>query len=244
MSRASSGTTELPMTNYVVCLAHFCEIHGPLTILCTQIQDSVPSTGVLAYSLCESCSLSLPGGASTLTTLYKPEDKPPVGPGFHDKPVAPAPARQFVSTRYPPTQKLYTSLMKLVMKCLSVEAVADSLKPLFVGDAINGYSLSKVFSLPDYHARGGERKYAFLVACDVEKKLLLVWDIVACYVAEMTSFLQATVEQAHEKAKGDGNERFLRRQKNMAKNLVELTSDPDVFCKLHLCAAELLNDIV
>lgn len=151
----------------------------------------------------------------------------------------------YVSTRYPQSPKLYTSLMKLVMKCLSVEAVADPLKPLFYGDAANGFCLSKVFSIPDLHARGAERKYAFLVVCDSETHLLRQWHFVSSYVSEMISYLQGKVETVREKAKKESldNERYLRRLKNMPRSLVELAGDPEVFVRLHLCGIELLRDV-
>lgn len=213
------------MPHYVVCLAHFCEIHGPSTILCTQKQVGELTLSSSTLSLCESCSLQLPNGATNIVTDVNLE--------------------KYTSTRYPSTQRLYTSLMKLVMKCLSVEAVADPLKPIFYGDATNGFCLSRVFSIADIHARGGERKYAFLVVCDSETQLIGSWDFVSAYITEMASYLQRQVEHKVQEAKSNfvDNERYLRRQKNMPKNLADLTGDADVFQKLHLCGIELIRDV-
>ncbi|GEQ68755.1 hypothetical protein JCM33374_g2423 [Metschnikowia sp. JCM 33374] len=161
----------------------------------------------------------------------------------------PSPAESscgYISTKYPQSPKLYTSLMKLVMKCLSVEAVADPSKPLFYGDATNGFCLSKVFNIPDLHARGAERKYAFLVVCDSESHLLASWHFVSTYISEMIAFLQAKVETVRDRAKQESvdNERYLRRSKNMPRSLVELAGDGDLFVRLHLCGIELLRDVL
>lgn len=126
-----------------------------------------------------------------------------------------------------------------------MEAVADPLKPLFHGDVANGYCISKVFSVPDIHARGGERKYALLVACDSEPLLLSAWEIVWVYVTDIISLIQRKVELHLEESRRSGadNERYLRRLKIVPKNLVELTNDKDIFLKLHTCGVHLLRDI-
>lgn len=213
------------MPNYLFCLAHFCEIHGPLTILCVQRQHGAAAPSSSKLSLCDSCALTLPDEAANLVTNTSGDTA-------------------YVLSRYPPLQKVYTSLMKLVMKCLSVETVADTLKPLFFGDGSNGFCLSKVFSIRDAHARGGERKYALLVVCDGETPLLQRWEICATYITEVILLVQRQVE-AHLEARANtgDNERYLRRLKVMPRSLVELTNDRDIFVKIHLCGIELLKDI-
>ncbi|OBA20907.1 hypothetical protein METBIDRAFT_78035 [Metschnikowia bicuspidata var. bicuspidata NRRL YB-4993] len=219
----------MPSPRFVVCLAHFCEIHGPSTIICTQRQTSTGPMLTSTLSLCESCALILPKDATNIVTDVEYGASP----------------QCYISTKYPQSPRLYTSLMKLVMKCLSVEATADPLKPLFYGDATNGFCLSKVFSIPDLHARGAERKYAFLVLCDSETRLLERWHFVSSYISEMIAFLQTKVEAVRDQAKIESldNERYLRRLKNMPRSLVELAGDKELFVRLHLCGIELLRDV-
>lgn len=197
------------------------------------------------FSLCESCALVLPKKATNVVTHMRGNTRD--AECLDETWVKRSPEEQtgYISTRYPDSPALYTSLMKLVMKCLSVEAVADPLKPLFNGDATNGFCLSKVFSIPDLHARGAERKYAFLVVCDSETHLLARWHFVSTYISEMIAFLQAKVEAVRDRAKVESldNERYLRRLKNMPRSLVELTGDSELFVRLHLCGVELLRDV-
>lgn len=236
------------MPNFLICLAHFCEIHGPSTIICTQRQDTpVPLQTNSKLSVCGSCALHLPNEATTLVTpAAVSSDTPDLEDGRNSpSSLASGPSPSYVSTRYPPSQKVYTSLMKLVMKCLSVETVADSQKPLFFGDGTNGFCLSKVFGIPDAHARGGERKYALLAVCDSEKHLLQRWDIASTYITEMILLIQKLVNAHLEESKshwGD-NERYLRRLKVAPRSLAELTNDNEIFVKFHLCGIEMLRDV-
>lgn len=157
------------------------------------------------------------------------------------------PQNQYMSTKYPASQQIYTSLMKLVMKCLSVETTADPLKPHFFGDTASGFCLAKVFSIRDVHARGGERKYALMVVSDSELAVIENWGVSAAYFAEMIAAMQNHVEKLHESTSSGGlvqNERYLRRSKNTPRLLVGLTGDEQIFLKLHLMAVELLEDMV
>lgn len=217
------------MVNYVFCLAHFCEIHGPSTIICTQrYNEAAPPTSKLLA--CASCELQLPEEASNLITSAD-------GKNGADK---------FLSTRYPTSQKVYTSLMKLVMKSLSVETTADPLKPVFFGDLMTGFCLSKIFSLKDVQARGGERKYSLMMVCDLETRLLQNWDIFSGYANAIIGMLQKQVQANLEETSKNGvvnNERYLRRSKVNPRSLVELTDDNQIFVKFHLWAMEVLQDV-
>ncbi|RKP30553.1 hypothetical protein METBISCDRAFT_16069 [Metschnikowia bicuspidata] len=213
------------MANFVFCIAHFCEIHGPVTVLCTQKHQSDALLSESSYALCESCSLALPAGSSDRTK--------------HTDRVS------YASTLNPQSERIFTCLTKLVMKCLSVEAVAEPLKPVFFGDTNTGYCLCKIFSIPDLHARGGERKYSLMVVGDSESGLLNNWDIASSYIAEIISLLQQWVETRMEQRKFDSsdNGRYLRRAKIMPRSLVQLTGDEQIFMKLHLCGTELLSNM-
>lgn len=243
------------MTNYIVCLAHFCELHGPTVIICTQIttkkflkENLLSSNSRLAN--CLSCQLILPNSSVNLTTPIennnndgkKEEEKPKVS----------------VSTHYPASSKRYSALTKLVMKSLSVETTSELSKPMFYGDAINGYCINQIFKIEDINARGGERKYSLMIVSDDEFELLNNWDILQMYLNEIIELIQKKVidwNQRNEvslKFNADGsvkngnvldNERFLRRSLNKPRSLTELTNDDEIFVKLHLLATELLKDI-
>lgn len=132
------------------------------------------------------------------------------------------------------------------MKCLSVEVVADPLKVLFFGDGTSGFCLSKVFSIKDVDARGGERKYAILMVSDGEGHLINNWNTVLSYINEIIALIQRQVEnridEISQSSTGD-NERYLRRSKNIPKLLTLLTNDKQIFVKFHLWGIELLRDL-
>lgn len=256
------------MPNFVFCVAHFCEVHGPVTVLCTQKQETGFSLPKSSYALCESCSLDLPDGITSLVTdadnLTTGKDQNRGSNPHHlnafavhgtDEQTGVADKRNekgatrkmvYASTLYPQSESIYTSLTKLVMKCLSVEAVAEPLKPVFFGDTNTGYCLSKVFSIPDLHARGGERKYALMVVSDSEASLLKNWDVASMYIAEIITLLQQKVELHAEQRKVDSgdNVRYLRRAKTIPRSIVQLTGDDEIFMKLHLCGTELLRNML
>ncbi|CUM65347.1 uncharacterized protein PRCAT00002982001 [Priceomyces carsonii] len=232
------------MANYIVCLAHFCELHGPSTIICTQVapleQESLlllPSNSKL--QTCASCKFILPDNSANLVTAERQEEGD----------------RLFISSQYPTSQKRYSTLTKLVMKSLSVETTANLPAPVFYGDDANGYCISKVFKIKDVNARGAERKYSLMVICDSETCLLAAWDLIGTYLNEIVSIIQDQVILAVEDAlrqkrsgsNGDGsvldNEHYLRRSMVRPRSLAELTNDSQIFVKFHLWAMELLKDI-
>ncbi|ODQ82748.1 hypothetical protein BABINDRAFT_5669 [Babjeviella inositovora NRRL Y-12698] len=222
------------MTTHTFCLAHFCEAHGPSTIMCTQavaataVRDSLllPNANL---QTCASCKLMLPDNAANMTTA--------------------AGSQSFLSQQYPTHPATFAGLKKVVMKSLSAETTTDS-QPLMFGDAETGYSLVRIFRVRDPTARGAERKYALILNARgaAEQALMKLWDIVA------ESFNQL-IEYFHDRAlelekvsadEHDGeihNERFLRRSAVKPRSLVELMKDEKLFVKLHLWVCETLRDL-
>lgn len=192
---------------------------------------------------CLSCKLNLPDDAINLDTIDADYS--------------------YISTQYPASPEVYSALTKLAMKTLSVETASDITRPLFFGDTVNGYCINKIFKILDINARGGERKYSLMVVCDDERQLLLQWDTISIYLNELISYIQGQVTLAVEReskknsrsksnsignsttASGNtfDNEIYLRRSLIKPKSLIELTSDDQLFVKLHLLAIELLKDI-
>lgn len=212
----------------IVCLAHFCEVHGPCSIMSTQISDSksriVQKTSVL--QTCSSCKLILPNNATNIIT--ESDNK------------------IFLSTQYPSNQEQFTALMKLVMKSLSVETISDITKPLFIGDNGNGYTITKVFKVKDLNARGEERKYSLMVINDDEYTIIKNWEIISSYLDQIIESFQLKVNSIHNRSQTslNNNDIYLRRSLVKPKSLVELTEDDNTFVKLHLTAVELIKDIL
>lgn len=220
------------MPNFMVCLGHFCELHGPSSIMCTQLSDSKSANKLTLQNsnklqTCASCKLTLPKGALNLITNTS--------------------RNIFVTTQYPAFQERYMALTKLVMKLLSVETTSDLHKPLFVGDNLNGYGLTKIFKIKDMQARGGERKYSLMIVCDEEIKILKNWNIIVSYLTKLIDSIQSKVQNVIDKKNlantSLNNETYLRRSIARPTSLVELTGDDKLFVKLHLGAIQLIKDI-
>lgn len=216
----------------MVCLGHFCELHGPSSIMCTQLSDSKSANKLTLQNsnklqTCASCKLTLPKGALNLITNTS--------------------RNIFVTTQYPAFQERYMALTKLVMKLLSVETTSDLHKPLFVGDNLNGYGLTKIFKIKDMQARGGERKYSLMIVCDEEIKILKNWNIIVSYLTKLIDSIQSKVQNVIDKKNlantSLNNETYLRRSIARPTSLVELTGDDKLFVKLHLGAIQLIKDI-
>lgn len=221
------------MTNYIICLSHFCELHGPSSVICTQISgDPKHTKGLLLHSnsklqTCSSCKLELPKDRRNLLTKSS--------------------STEYVSTQYPVYQERYKALTKLVMKTLSVETNSSSSKPLFLGDNACGYCLSRMFKIKDVNARGGERKYSLMVISDEEVKIMKNWNVITKYLSEMIASIQVKVQRVidHKEKHNttNSNENYLRRLMVKPKSLIELTGDSKIFVKLHLSAIQVIKDI-
>ncbi|CAN3361358.1 protein Lst7p [Diutina catenulata] len=220
--------------NYIVCIAHFCEVHGPSIVICTQQETSAlyhrhlidGDSGSRAKSqTCASCQLILPHEAANATTSEGD--------------------LVYVSAQYPRNQKRYTVLTKLALKALSCETTSDITKPMFYGDAVSGYCIFKIFKIKDINARGGERKYAVMIVGENEAALLMHWNVVSLYFNEVITVIQSRL---HSEAKTKlttmmDHERYLRRSIIRPKSLIEMTGDNQIYIKLHLWAVQLLKDM-
>lgn len=231
------------MANFMICLSHFCELHGPCSIICTQVSNDSQDLLLKSSSklqTCSSCKLTLPGNSWNLFTKSSNNKKPQKS----------ANDNYFISTQYPSIQARYTSLTKLIMKSLSVETSSDITKPLYLGDNLNGYCLTKIFKIKDVSARGGERKYSLMIISDEEIQILKNWDIISNYLTKIISSIQQKVASqnnylrlASNETSHLNNEHYLRRSLIKPKSLIELTGDDKIFVKLHLSSIELIKDI-
>lgn len=215
---------------FMVCLAHFCELHGPSCVICTSHTTQVPPDPQQASALpsCASCTLVFPEEKSQL--ISQDSSANPDKDGLYVSAAAPpAPYRRLVS--------------KLAIASLLVESSLYN-NPTFHGNPRDGYCIHRIFKLNDTTARGQERKYALLVICDLESALLAQWLIISLYLAQITALISESVASA---ATGGPNqilkEPYLRRLANRPRLLTDLTNDPFLFAKLHLLHQELLNDI-
>lgn len=228
------------MVDYMFCFAHFCEIHGPTSIMCSQ---AVPSHSQAALKCvetlerppqtCKSCELILPDS-------LQHEELRAIRTKREDCEL------DCVSTQYPNSQTRYSVLRQVVMKALSVETSYESLKPIMFGDAALGFSIALQFKLRDNSARGSERKYALIVTGEDEALLLRNWELIVSHLSDIINEIQEMLNEQEQSLNEAGslftgyNEKYLRRTATRPKSVSAILGDDQIFIRLHLSAARLL----
>lgn len=206
---------------FIISLAHFCEMHGPSVVMCTQCVDTeeVDSLCLDEFqppsNLCESCRLKIPkqeGGVDTraddndndndsdnLQRLFERQrignDEPSVVRSvFKDK--------AYISSQIPNSQVKDNALRQIVTRCLSLETSYDSSKPVMFGDATVGYSIVMTFKLKDLLARGSERKYAFIVTSEMETELMKHWNKIVSDLSAMVEYIVTKLTEIEKQQEG------------------------------------------
>ncbi|GMM31445.1 Lst7 protein [Martiniozyma asiatica (nom. inval.)] len=208
---------------FLVAIAHFCEIHGPVTIMASIVVSVDKASSCYAppvsYSqLCDSCALKIPSNLTTLETVSENS--------------------HFISTQYPVLQDMYTSLRQTIMRLFTVETNADASKPLLFGDTRNGYTLASTFKLSDKTARGSERRYAILVSTDKEMDLIKNFTFISTNLQSIVSVITTRGRHIYDQStvnESNNNDFYLRRSAGLpkAKNMIEILEDENFFLKLH-----------
>lgn len=228
------------MVDYMFCFAHFCEIHGPTSIMCSQAVQSSSSAALKCTETlerppqtCKSCELVLPASLRNQelrAIRTKREDC----------------NLDCVSTQYPNSQTRYSVLRQVVMKSLSVETSYESFKPIMFGDAALGFSISLPFKLRDNSARGSERKYALIVTGEDEGMLLKNWELIVSHLTEIVSGIHEMLHEQEESQDVSASlftgytEKYLRRAATRPKSVSSILGDDQIFIRLHLSFSRLL----
>ncbi|KAG7102494.1 hypothetical protein HYQ44_018304 [Verticillium longisporum] len=73
--------------------------------------------------------------------------------------------------------------------------------PIFFGDPLAGYTIAYIFRIPDVHARGHKRVYAFLALSTHRERLIMkIFGFIAAAFREMAAWIQKLAEAEAEKA--------------------------------------------
>ncbi|KAG7849931.1 hypothetical protein KL919_001546 [Ogataea angusta] len=219
--------------SFMITLAHFCEVHGPSMVICTQnvhsgeLLDSYYGAKVPPSSVCKSCEFIVPQESTSLRTQSGDQI--------------------YISTQHPSSQPRYAALRQTIMRVFTIESNHDMNKPLSFGDSKNGYSVSLGFKLIDDTARGSERRYSLIFTCDSEQKLYENYSVILDQLIAMVKYI--TTRSMHiignRRKNENNNETYLRRGSRMPKikSIIELLQDDNFFVKLHLWASSLLDQL-
>lgn len=217
---------------FSICLAHFCDKHGPRSLMCTQrvpsdSMDDFIASDFSKESYCKSCLLLYPKGLNddkmtTITTTLEGEDQ------------------SYTSAQYLTSK--YRILNSVVRKILSEESTVYDSRPMYFGDGARGYSLTQCFKIKDLEARGSERRYSFIVNCDDERLIIDNWNIIIDNITTMIDYLKDSSKRI-EIEHSSNNDIFLRGKNQQPRSLAELLRDDELFVKIHLWNIRLLKKL-
>ena len=176
--------------NAVIALCHFCELHGPRILFCTQpfhcsnhtpddIQSGViptpSSCGITQSRVSTSPSNDEPVNesdieADTVKQSKRPKSKQstceacrslePDSPGFIS--IDKESHISYISMQYPEEQELFSKVRHACVRSLSCEVCPGREGPIMFGDEASGFVFSITFYLKDLQSRGFQRWYSII----------------------------------------------------------------------------------
>ena len=174
--------------NAVIALCHFCELHGPSILFCTQpfhcvnhspkdVLDGVVPTpsacGITQNRLYRSRSISesektedegqgreRSSSQARQSTCDACRSLQSGDPGFIS--IDKESHISYVSMQYPEEQELYRIIRHACVRSLSCEVCPGREGPIMFGDEASGYVFSYTFFLKDSQSRGFQRWYSII----------------------------------------------------------------------------------
>jgi folliculin len=223
--------------NSMVCLGHFCEMHGPTAVLTTQMLPNqnalkeIPSLEAQQQQTCQACRLVLP---TSPTSQRMPACMKTSG----------SRGVSYVSSRYPASQARFMAVRQACLRALSAEHVFNDQTPMMFSDSKIGTAAVLVFNVDDGSSRGQVRKYALICLGENETQLAHAWGSLVPQMADLakTIKMRALAASDKENAKSTGNERFLRIRdvKQPARSLATILKDERIFVEVHARFAKML----
>ncbi|NXC47539.1 FLCN protein, partial [Penelope pileata] len=174
--------------NAIVALCHFCELHGPRTLFCTEVlhsplpqgagsgdisgqneQAEEEEGGIQMSSRIRSHSPAEGASADSSSPGPKKSDMCEASgcrslagghPGFvsHDKETS----IKYVSHQHPNHPQLFSIVRQACVRSLSCEVCPGREGPIFFGDEQHGFVFSHTFFIKDSLARGFQRWYSII----------------------------------------------------------------------------------
>uniref|UniRef100_A0A2K5YLT3 Folliculin n=1 Tax=Mandrillus leucophaeus TaxID=9568 RepID=A0A2K5YLT3_MANLE len=172
--------------NAIVALCHFCELHGPRTLFCTEVlhaplpqgagNEDSPGQGeqaeeeeggiqmssrMRAHSPAEGASVESSSPGPKKSDMCEGCRSLAAGhPGYisHDKETS----IKYVSHQHPSHPQLFSIVRQACVRSLSCEVCPGREGPIFFGDEQHGFVFSHTFFIKDSLARGFQRWYSII----------------------------------------------------------------------------------
>ncbi|KAH3672753.1 hypothetical protein WICMUC_004159 [Wickerhamomyces mucosus] len=228
--------------DFTITLSHFCDIHGPRSILCTSKiplnndfkTDFIQEEIISKEDYCKSCLLIISTNNNNDNDTVKPSTIKTIDQNYI-----------YFTNQYSISK--YQILNSLIKKTLSEEITNyNSNDPVYLGDEIRGYSMVYYFKIKDLEARGSNRRYSIIINSSNEFKILQNYKLIDQYIKTLISNLkESNIKYELNKSKNySNNDLFLRGKKIQNSNsLIELLNDKDIFIRIHLWFVKILQKI-
>nr|XP_045609161.1 folliculin-like [Procambarus clarkii] len=222
--------------NAIVSLCHFCELHGPSVVFCTQafrdhldldvltdggaleilngmsLQDKEQvkgeETNLWKYGRILKETFAQMKNTSSNDTCVACRSFSHSQPGFISNDDS---ARvSYVSSQCPLQSELYLLVREACIRSLSCEVCPGREGPIYFGDEFRGHVLSHTFFLRDVQARGFQRWYSILILMKDKMLLLNSWPFIVRHLRQTIIHLQENASKVYESEETKVSHRALR----------------------------------
>ncbi|XP_057690424.1 folliculin [Corythoichthys intestinalis] len=250
--------------NALVALCHFCELHGPRTLFCTEalhLPSPSPSsqTGVAVSGDRdvdrdgEGLTMRANSSASQRGEMCEGcRSLPASHPGFMS--IDDETGIRFLSHQHPREPQLFSVVRQACVRSLSCEVCPGREGPIFFGDEQHGFVFSHTFFIKDSLARGFQRWYSIVMVAMDRIYLINSWPFLLRHLSLTIQSLQSTALKVFENEQGICPQRAVRmnsvfspaifphqRSGNAARSLTSLTKHPNLWSSLHSSFSWLLK---
>ncbi|KAM9806226.1 folliculin isoform X1 [Syngnathus acus] len=253
--------------NALVALCHFCELHGPRTLFCTEaLHPPSPSPSSQAGVAVpgdrdvdrdgEGLTMRANSSAQRGEMCEGCRSLPASHPGFMS--IDDETGIRFVSHQHPREPQLFSVVRQACVRSLSCEVTGDVCPgregPIFFGDEQHGFVFSHTFFIKDSLARGFQRWYSIVMVAMDRIYLINSWPFLLRHLRLTIQSLQSTALKVFDNEQGICPQRAVRmnsvfspavfphqRSGNAARSLTSLTQHPNLWASLHSSFSWLLK---
>ncbi|XP_041962840.1 folliculin isoform X1 [Alosa alosa] len=251
--------------NALVALCHFCELHGPRTLFCTEaLHPPSPSPPQPGQSISgererdvdrEGEGLTMRAHSSATQRADMCEgcrSLPASHPGFVS--VDNETGIRFLSHQHPRQPQLFSVVRQACVRSLSCEVCPGREGPIFFGDEQHGFVFSHTFFIKDSLARGFQRWYSIVMVAMDRIYLINSWPFLLRHLRLTIQSLQSTALKVFDSEQCVCPQRAVRmnsafspavfphqRSGNAARSLSSLTQHPNLWESLHSSFSWLLK---
>ncbi|XP_016145232.1 folliculin-like isoform X2 [Sinocyclocheilus grahami] len=251
--------------NALVALCHFCELHGPRTLFCTEAlhppSPSPPQPGSAipgdrdreADREGEGLTMRANSSATQRADMCEGcRSLPASHPGFVS--VDSETGIRYLSHQHPRQPQLFSVVRQACVRSLSCEVCPGREGPIFFGDEQHGFVFSHTFFIKDSLARGFQRWYSIVVVAMDRIYLINSWPFLLRHLRQTIQSLQDTALKVFDNEQCVCPQRAVRmnsafspavfphqRSGNAARSLTSLTQHPNLWASLHSSFSWLLK---